>query len=73
MATVDFPITIPNADVDRVTAALRRKFGMPLATQAEVVEQLRQQFCLTLEDLVYEAEVEAAREAVVAVTRIDAT
>lgn len=73
MAVIAFNITVATNDVPRIAAALRRKFGMPEGTQAQVVEALRQQFCLTLEDLVYEAEVEEAREAIAAVNRIDAT
>jgi len=71
--TVQFPIVIQNADIPRVLAALRRKFGMPTGSDAEVVETLRQQFCTTLEGLVYDAEQEAAREAVANVTKINAT
>lgn len=73
MATVNFPITVADANISRVVAALRRKFGMPAGTEAQVIEELRQRFCTTLEDLVFEAEKEAANEAVNAVTRIDAT
>lgn len=71
--TVQFPITVADADAPRVMAALRRKFGMPSGSDADVIETLRQQFCQTLEDLVFTAEQEAAREAMNNVTRINAT
>ena len=71
--TVPFPITIKDTDAPRVIAALKRKFGMPTGSDAEVIETLRQQFCLTLENLVFEAETEAAEEAVSKITKIDAT
>lgn len=71
--TVQFPIVVQNADIPRVLAALRRKFGLPAGTDAEVVEALRQQFCTTLEDLVFSAEEEAARDAVGQVTKINVT
>ena len=71
--TVPFPITVQNADIPRVMSSLRRKFGMPTGTDAEVIETLRQQFCLTLENLVLEAETEAAEEAVSKITKINAT
>lgn len=73
MATVNFPLTVADADVVRIVTALRRKYGMPTATQAQVVEALRQTFCATLEDIVFQMETEAAREAVDKVARIDAT
>lgn len=73
MATVQFPITIDNAQVPRVLAALRRRFGMPNGTDDQVVEALRQQFCTTLEDIVFAAETEAAIEAANNVTKINAT
>jgi predicted N-acetyltransferase YhbS len=71
--TVQFPIVVENADIPRVLAALRRKFGLSTGTDAEVVEALRQQFCITLEDLVFAAEEEAARDAVGQVTKINVT
>ncbi|HLO79207.1 MAG TPA: hypothetical protein VK196_22340 [Magnetospirillum sp.] len=73
MATVNFPLTVLDADVSRIVAALRRKYGMPAGTQAQVIEALRQTFCATLEDIVFDMETEAAREAVNKVARIDAT
>lgn len=73
IVTVPFPITVQEADTPRVLTALRRKFGMPTGSDAEVIEALRQQFCRTLEDLVFEAEKEAAEDAVSRITPIDAT
>ena len=75
MATLTFSVTVPDAQVPRVVAALRHAFNAPDATQAELVAMFRQGVRDRLVSIVRTYETNQARKAAeeVVVAPIDAT
>lgn len=63
MAVLNFSITIPDADVARVSTAVKGYFGNPSMTNAAAIEALRQEFIVRLKDIVKGVELKAAHDA----------
>jgi hypothetical protein len=74
MATIALSIVIPDAQVPRVQDAIRGLYNMPTATNAELIEKLRQETISTVKSLVLRWErQQAVATAENAVYNVDAT
>jgi len=74
MAQLTFNVTVPDAQVARVVAALRYAFNAPDATQTQLVELVRQDVSDKLKSIVLSYEtIQARKTAEVPPTPIDAT
>lgn len=63
MAVLNFSITVPDAQVPRVSAAVKAYLGDPGMTNVAAIEGLRQEFIARLKDIVVSYERKAALEA----------
>lgn len=77
MATINLAITIPDAQMTRVQAALKTHWaeaGKPTLTNAQVVERLRTSVISSIKDIVKRVEEDAAKASAIAtVTEVGAT
>lgn len=60
MAVLNLSITIPDAQIARVQNALRITFELPAATNAQLIERLRQEVMQHIKQIVWRHEKQAA-------------
>jgi len=60
MATLNFSITIPDAQVTRAQDAIKGYLGDPLMTNASAIEGLRQEFITRIKEIILRRERAAA-------------